>query len=48
MKFYNLLAATFLFLFLTNCGDSEKEEDIFTLEVKNQKRTYTPNYWAIS
>ena len=43
MKFYNLLAATFLFLFLTNCGDSEKGKDNFSLEIKNQKRTYTPN-----
>lgn len=43
MKFYNLLAATFLFLFLTNCGESEKEKDIFSLEIKDLKRTYTPN-----
>lgn len=43
MKSYNLLAITFLFLFLTNCGDSEKEENSFVLEIKNPKRTYTPN-----
>ena len=43
MKSYNLLAITFLFLILTNCGDSEKEENSFVLEIKNPKRTYTPN-----
>jgi len=43
MKSYNLLALTFLFLFLTNCGDAEKGEDSFTLEIVNPKKTYTPN-----
>lgn len=43
MKFYNLLPLTFLFLLLANCGDSNKEKEIFSLEINNKQRTYTPN-----
>lgn len=43
MKIYNILALTLLTVLLASCGSSsEKEKDLFTLKIKNPKKTYTP------
>ncbi|MBK5215026.1 MAG: glutaminyl-peptide cyclotransferase [Flavobacteriaceae bacterium] len=43
MKIYNVLAPTLLLLFLGGCGNNSAEKkDAFSLEIKNQKKTYTP------
>lgn len=43
MKIYNILVPTLLLLFLGGCGNnSEEKKDAFLLEIKNPKKTYTP------
>ena len=43
MKIYNILVPTLLLLFLGGCGNnSEEKKDAFSLEIKNPKKTYTP------
>ena len=42
MKIYNVLAPTLLVLLMGSCGgNSEDKKDAFSLEIKNQKKTYT-------
>ena len=44
MSFYNSLVSIGLSLFLASCGsNSEGEKDIFSLEIQNSQKTYTPN-----
>ncbi len=44
MKIYNVLAPTLLVLLMGSCGNNTgKEKDLFSLEIKNPKKTYTPN-----
>ncbi len=43
MKIYNVLAPTLLVLLMSGCGNnSEEKKDAFSLEIKNSKKTYTP------
>ncbi|MBT0608634.1 glutaminyl-peptide cyclotransferase [Aequorivita echinoideorum] len=41
MKIHNLLIATVLILATASCGDTEEEKDLFSIEIKNPKKTYT-------
>ena len=42
MKIHKILAVTGLVLLLIGCGDtSEEEKDLFSIEIKNQKKGYT-------
>lgn len=43
MRFYNSLIATCLTLLFISCGNNpEGEKGVFSLEIKNSKKTYTP------
>lgn len=44
MRFYNSLIATCLTVLLSSCGNnSEGEKDVFSIEINNSQKTYTPN-----
>ncbi len=43
MKFYNFLIPAILSLFFIGCGNNlEKENDIFSLEIRNPQKAYSP------
>ncbi len=43
MKLHKILAVTALIVFLTGCGKtSETDKNLFSLEIKNPKKNYTP------